>query len=114
LTSFGEEDLREVGINYQVQEQVSRMGLLVKESGLNGLVASPREVAGLRSLLGPEMVLVTPGIRPAGEHLNDQNRTATPSASLAAGADYLVVGRPITAAADPLKALRGILEEIQP
>lgn len=113
LTSLGEEDLREVGIDSPVPEQVSRLGLLVRQSGLNGLVASPREVAGLRSLLGPAMVLVTPGIRLAGSNMNDQNRIATPSAAITAGADYLVVGRQITAAADPLKGLQQILEEIQ-
>ncbi len=113
LTSLGEDDLREVGIGSQVSEQVNHLGLLAKQSGLKGLVASPQEVAGLRSLLGPEMVLVTPGIRPAGGNINDQNRIATPSAAFAAGADYLVVGRPITAATDPLEGLQRIIEEIQ-
>jgi orotidine-5'-phosphate decarboxylase len=110
LTSLGEDDLHEVGIAMKVPDQVSRLGMLAQRSGLGGVVASPQEVSGLRSLLGPAMVLVTPGIRPAGSDMNDQNRIATPAAAIAAGADYLVVGRPITAAADPLWGLQNILE----
>jgi orotidine-5'-phosphate decarboxylase len=112
LTSLGPEDLNDVGIESAVPEQVLRMGMLGKKAGLNGLVSSPQEAAGLRQALGPEILLIIPGIRPAGSVLDDQTRIATPASAVAAGADYLVVGRPITAALDPLEGLSRIIEEL--
>ena len=82
------------------------------EAGVNGLVCSPEEVSNLRAIVGDKLVLVTPGIRPAGAEAGDQKRIATPSAAIAAGADYLVVGRPIVAAADPKAAAEAIIAEI--
>jgi orotidine-5'-phosphate decarboxylase len=112
LTSLGPEDLNEVGIGSAVTEQVLRLGLLGKKAGLNGLVASPQEAASLRQSLGPDILLIIPGIRPAGSDLNDQTRIATPASAMTSGADYLVVGRPITAVPDPLVGLNRIVEEL--
>lgn len=108
LTSLDRRTLVEVGVAASVEAQVLRLAELARDAGLDGCVASPHEVRFLRLALGPRWVIVTPGIRPA-ERDDDQMRTATPAAALAAGADYLVVGRPITAAADPGAAAETIL-----
>jgi orotidine-5'-phosphate decarboxylase len=89
------------------------MARLAQSEGLDGVVASAKEVSALRKECGPNFVIVTPGIRPAGAAANDQSRTATPQAALDSGADYLVIGRPITAAPDPAAAAEAILEEMQ-
>jgi orotidine-5'-phosphate decarboxylase len=112
LTSMADEDLHDVGIAGSAQEQVVRLAKLAQKSGLAGLVASPGEVKALRKELGPEMKIVTPGVRPAGSDKGDQARVATPADAIANGADYIVVGRPITAAPDPAAAVKAILAEI--
>jgi orotidine-5'-phosphate decarboxylase len=112
LTSLDRRALEtEVGVPATVEAHVLRLAERAREAGLDGCVASPREIAPLRRGLGPRLVIVTPGIRPT-DRADDQMRTATPEAAIRAGADYLVVGRPIIAAADALAAARAIAEEI--
>jgi len=110
LTSMDGEDLRAVGQSENSTEQVERLARLAVNNGLRGLVCSPRELPVLRSALPEEVQLVTPGIRPVGSTAGDQKRTLTPAEAMAAGADWLVIGRPITAAANPRKAAEEILE----
>ncbi len=112
LTSIGEEELRLTGCLSPVHEQVLRLAELADQAGLDGVVASPAELSLLRQRFGNSLILVAPGIRPAGADVNDQNRIATPDAALRAGADYLVIGRPITASQDPRGSLERILEEL--
>jgi len=112
LTSLERKDLAaDLGLATSVDAQVLRLAERAREAGLDGCVASPREIGLLRGALGPRWVIVTPGVRPAAR-LDDQARTATPRAAIRAGADYLVVGRPITAAPDPVAAIRAILADI--
>src|SRR5262245_12586205 len=113
LTSFAEEDLGRVGVSNGVALQVSRLAKLAEEAGLDGVVAAPSELGLLRGQLGSAMKIVTPGIRPLGSEVNDQSRIATPVAALRAGADYLVIGRPITASSDPAGSLQRILDELR-
>jgi len=108
LTSLTEADLAATGVAVPIEAQVLRLATLAKANGLDGVVCSAHEAATLRSACGPAFTLVTPGIRPAGSAHNDQARVMTPEAAIAAGADYLVIGRPITAAPDPLVALDAI------
>lgn len=112
LTSMGEEDLKEIGVAGPVANQVGRLAQRARQAGIGGLVASPEEVPMLRQLLGNSMTIVTPGIRPAGSDINDQNRIATPRMAVQAGADYLVIGRPIVASKDRLGALAKIVAEL--
>ena len=112
LTSLAGEDLDELGISGPPESAVLRMARLAQSEGLDGVVASAKEVSALRRECGPDFVIVTPGIRPAGAAVNDQSRIATPKSALDAGADYLVIGRPITAAQDPAAAAETILEEM--
>jgi len=112
LTSLGDESLPALGIQRSAQEQVLALAALGNEAGLDGVVASPRELAPLRSRFGPDFVLVAPGIRPEGAPADDQVRTLTPREAVEAGADYLVVGRPITGAESPAVAARDILRSI--
>ena len=112
LTSFSDEDLREVGVPTSVLEQAQHIARLAQSCGCGGVVTSPREARALRQLLGAGPTIVTPGVRPAGADLGDQARVATPKEAIAAGASHIVVGRPITAAPDPAGAARAILEEI--
>ena len=112
LTSLERRDLAaDLGLATSVDAHVLRLAERAREAGLDGCVASPREIGLLRGALGPRWVIVTPGVRPAAR-LDDQARTATPRAAIRAGADYLVVGRPITAAPDPVAAIRAILADI--
>jgi orotidine-5'-phosphate decarboxylase len=106
-------ELKSAGVCSTLAEQVLRLARLAKSAGINGMVCSAEEVASLRVELGPEALLVVPGIRPAGSGLNDQRRIATPAEAIASGASMLVVGRPITQAADPAQAVRSIVEEIE-
>jgi orotidine-5'-phosphate decarboxylase len=108
LTSLAERDLAEIGIRATPEEQVLRLARLAQAQGLDGVVCSAQEAAALKRALGPAFKLVTPGIRPAGAATQDQARVMTPAQAIAAGADYLVIGRPITAAPDPLAALDAI------
>ncbi len=112
LTSMNEEALRELGYQCSVEEQVMRLAQLASDAGLDGVVCSAQEVKMLRDNLGKEFKLVTPGIRPAGSDNNDQERVMTPGQAINAGSDYLVIGRPITQAVDPVQVLKNIEEEI--
>jgi orotidine-5'-phosphate decarboxylase len=113
LTSLDRASLhREVGVPVAVEGHAVRLAALAREAGCDGVVASPREAARLRAILGPTALIVTPGIRPPGSEADDQARTATPATAIRAGADYVVVGRPITGAADPAAAAQTILAEL--
>jgi orotidine-5'-phosphate decarboxylase len=112
LTSMDGEDLRQIGLEVDPASQVERLARLTHAAGLDGVVCSAREATLLRAALGKDFLLVTPGIRPAGSDAGDQSRILTPAKAIAAGADYLVVGRPITQAAEPVAALHAINAEI--
>jgi orotidine-5'-phosphate decarboxylase len=112
LTSMGQADLTELGINATPAEMVLRLARLTRSSGLDGVVCSGEEAAILRREMGESFCLVTPGIRPVGANAGDQTRVMTPRAALENGADYLVIGRPITQATDPFSALEVISREI--
>lgn len=112
LTSSTEETLREVGIDRPVTEMVPRLASLARKAGLDGVVASPREVPLIRDACGEDFLIVTPGVRPASAALDDQKRVTTPGDAIASGADFLVIGRPITAAEKPAAAAEAILEEM--
>lgn len=113
LTSMAQQDLAEIGINATPAEMVMRLATLARDSGLDGVVCSAQESALLRKHCGSEFCLVTPGIRPAQANLDDQSRVMTPYAAMKAGSSYLVIGRPITQAADPLRALLEINQELE-
>ena len=113
LTSMDNEDLVEAGYAHSAEELVRMRARQAKEAGMGGLVASAQEAAAIRKIVGPDMAIVTPGIRPAGADLGDQKRVMTPAKALAAGASHLVVGRPIMAASDRCAAAQAIVEEIQ-
>jgi len=113
LTSMSAEDLAETGIAAAPADQVMRLAGLTQACGLDGVVCSAQEAALLRQRLGEDFRLVTPGIRPAGSEAGDQRRVMTPTQAIAAGATDLVIGRPITAAADPVKVLQSINDEIR-
>ena len=112
LTSHDAASLRRVGIARSPAEQVIRLARLAQQAGLDGVVASPREVAAIRRACGKNFLIVVPGVRPSWAIRGDQARVATPAETIRAGADYLVVGRPITAARDPRAAANRILDEI--
>ena len=112
LTSANETTLRETGVSSSIEEQVLRLARLGVEAGVNGIVASAQEARALRQAFGASLGIVTPGIRPIGSDAADQQRVTTPAAALAAGADYLVIGRPITAAQDPRAAIERIAAEL--
>ncbi|GLR32961.1 orotidine-5'-phosphate decarboxylase [Shewanella decolorationis] len=112
LTSMSDEDLKLIGIDVPAFEHVQRLAKLTKQAGLDGVVCSAQEASVLKSLLGRDFKLITPGIRPVGSDVGDQHRVMTPPEALAAGSDYLVIGRPITKAADPLAALQAIHQSL--
>lgn len=112
LTSSTGETLREIGIERPVEEMVARLARLTRDSGFDGVVASPREAALIREACGADFAIVTPGVRPASAALDDQKRVTTPAEAIAAGATALVIGRPISAAADPRAAADAILTEM--
>jgi orotidine-5'-phosphate decarboxylase len=112
LTSLATLELEELGLGPSPLDVVVRWAQLAQEAGLDGVVASPREAAAIRRACGPGFVIVTPGIRPASAASNDQARTDTPDSAIRAGADFLVVGRPITTAADPVSAADAIVADI--
>lgn len=112
LTSLDGTDLKRLGIAGGVRRQVLRLAALARETGMDGVVTSPREIRAVRALCGPRFLIVAPGIRPTRPAGDDQKRVATPAAAVAAGADYIVVARPIRDAADPASAARGIVASI--
>ncbi|NLW08059.1 MAG: orotidine-5'-phosphate decarboxylase [Clostridia bacterium] len=113
LTSLDGAALRsEVGIERELEEQVVHWARLAQDCGLDGVVASPREIKAIRKACGSDFIIVTPGVRPAGAALGDQRRVMTPAEALAEGSDYLVIGRPITASPDPVAAARAIAAEM--
>lgn len=113
LTSMDENSLKKAGIDDNMETQVLRLALLAKEAGLDGVVASPSEVKTIRKNTGSSFLIVTPGVRPSWAAAGDQKRVATPKEAIDNGADFIVVGRPITEASDPLEAARKILKEIE-
>ncbi len=112
MTSYDDADLRESGYALGVAELAALRATQARELGVDGLILSPLELAPIRALVGPKMLLVTPGVRPAGAEANDQKRVMTPGQAILAGADHLVIGRPITRAADPRAAAEDIVAEI--
>lgn len=112
LTSYDDDDLHAAGFRFGVSDLVEARALQAQALGIDGLVCSGEEAATVRGIVGPQMALVTPGIRPAGSAVGDQKRIMTPSRAIAAGADYLVVGRPVVEAADPKAAAEAIVAEI--
>jgi len=112
LTSYDDADLAAAGYDFTVPELVAERAAQARDIGVDGVVCSAAEASALRPILGRAMVLVTPGIRPVGAEPGDQKRIVTPSAAIAAGADYLVVGRPVIAAPDPRAAAEAIVAEI--
>jgi len=113
LTSLGERDLSELGMPASVSDVVRRMAVLAVGAGARGLVCSPHEVAAVRAEVGPDVMLITPGVRPAGAESHDQARVATPEEALKAGADLLVIGRPITRAPDPGAAAAAVAASLR-
>ncbi len=112
LTSMDDQDLNETGVQGSVEDQVVWLASLALDAGCAGVVSSPREVKTLRAKLGSDFLVVTPGVRPAGSAHGDQARVATPGEAVAAGATHVVVGRPITAAANPAAEAAKILQEL--
>lgn len=113
LTSMGQSDVADVGLSGDPASNALRLAELAKESGCDGVVCSPHEVRAIKTALGSDFLTLTPGIRPAGTAQGDQKRITTPADAVAAGSDYLVVGRPVTEASDPYAAARAILDEMQ-
>ena len=112
LTSYNDRDLADAGYAYGVADLVARRAAQAREARLDGLILSAQEVGNARARFGQDMILVTPGIRTAGTHAGDQKRTMTPAAAIGAGADYLVVGRPVTQARNPREAAEAIVADI--
>jgi orotidine-5'-phosphate decarboxylase len=113
LTSHGNDDLAEIGLERGLEKQVERLAGIAREAHLDGVVCSPQEASRLRQRFGKEFVLVTPGVRQSADVRDDQRRTLTPAEAVADGADYLVIGRPVTRAPDPVAVLNTIYREIQ-
>lgn len=112
LTSMDQDALAEIGISLPVRDEVARLARLSVGAGSDGIVCSPQEASEMRDLLGPDALIVTPGVRPAGSDVADQKRIATPRSAIEAGASKLVVGRPITQAEDPLRAFEEVIGEL--
>lgn len=112
LTSMDAEQLESIGVDSTPAEQVERLAKLARSAGLDGIVCSPQEAAQMRELLGPDAIIITPGVRPPGASLGDQSRVATPAEAFEAGASHLVIGRPITRATDPVQAFDDIVAEL--
>lgn len=112
LTSFDDAELERVGFHGSVRQNVVRLARLAKECGLRGVVSSPEEIEAIRQACGPDLLIVTPGVRPGGSEAGDQRRTKTPAAAIAAGADFIVVGRPVTGAREPRAAAAAIIESL--
>lgn len=112
LTSMDDEQYADLNYNNTIAEQVIALAKLAKEAGMDGVVASPREAAGIREACGPEFLIVTPGVRPAGASLDDQSRVATPAGAFVNGSSHIVVGRPITKAENRKAAAEAIVAEI--
>lgn len=112
LTSMDADTLAATGVARSMEDQVRQLAGCAQEAGLSGVVASPQEASMLRDLLGPDALIVTPGVRPAGADLGDQSRVATPKAAFDAGASHIVIGRPITQADDPVEAFERIAAEL--
>ncbi len=108
LTSLDKEGLNKIGIIKTPEEEVLNLARLAKETGLDGVVASPEEITAIRKNTGKDFLIVTPGVRPEGSEAGDQKRVTTPKEAFQRGADYIVIGRPITKAKDPVKVLRSI------
>ena len=113
LTSLKQEDLGAVGIDLPIEEAVSRLALLAKQAGVNGVVASAQEAQRIKEACGNDFIIVTPGIRPQATSLDDQKRVVTPKEALKAGATFMVIGRPILKASDPLKVAQEIAREVE-
>ena len=112
LTSMGADDLREIGVIAKPADQVLALAQLAKDSGMDGVVCSGQEARAIRHLAGKKFLIVTPGVRPAWAATGDQTRVTTPAEAIEAGADFIVVGRPITTAADPREATKKVLAEL--
>jgi len=112
MTSYDDADLKEAGYAFSVADLVARRAAQAKSAGIDGLILSPLELTAIRPVVGPDMLLVTPGVRPAGADAGDQKRIMTPAQAIAASANHIVVGRPITRAADPRAAAEAIVAEI--
>jgi orotidine-5'-phosphate decarboxylase len=112
MTSYDDADLAEAGYAFSVADLVARRAAQAKTAGIDGLILSPLELSAIRPVVGPKMLLVTPGVRPAGADAGDQKRIMTPGEAIAASANHIVVGRPVTRAADPRAAARAIVAEI--
>lgn len=112
LTSMDQDALAEIGITLPVADEVARLAKLAVGAGSDGIVCSPQEAAQMRELLGPDALIVTPGVRPAGAAIGDQKRVATPAKAIDAGASKLVIGRPITKSDDPVAAFEAIVDEL--
>ena len=112
LTSMNQEALDSIGVASPVAQEAARLAKLAQANGIDGIVCSPMEATSMRELLGPDAWIVTPGVRPAGAELGDQSRVATPADAINNGASHIVVGRPITGAADPVAAFDAIVDEL--
>ncbi|PIP68359.1 MAG: orotidine-5'-phosphate decarboxylase [Candidatus Omnitrophica bacterium CG_4_9_14_0_2_um_filter_42_8] len=108
LTSMDSEALKKIGINKSPEDQVLNLAKLTKEAGLDGVVASPEEISAIRKTMGKDFLIVTPGVRPEDSDSGDQKRVATPKEAFQRGADYIVIGRPVTKAKDPVKVIQSI------
>ena len=112
LTSMSQDSLTEIGVDSPVAEEAARLAKLAQSNGIDGIVCSPMEAREMRELLGPDALIVTPGVRPAGATLGDQARVATPAQAISRGASHIVVGRPITGADDPVASFEAIVDEL--